>query len=166
MQLISRKEAMSAGLSRYFTGVSCPHGHTAERQVSNYMCVDCGTYRKSVFDKTDVGKAMKRASNKKWREANLITARQKNTESGRRRKGLPEPTRQCPDNCELCGSPPTNKALSLDHCHETGKFRGWLCDRCNKGLGFLGDNLDGILKAVNYLRYQRPFAGTSRQLAA
>jgi len=39
----------------------------------------------------------------------------------------------------------------LDHCHETGEFRGWLCKQCNTGLGNLGDNLESLKRAVNYL---------------
>ena len=30
-------------------------------------------------------------------------------------------------------------------------FRGWLCDRCNASIGKLGDNLEGIVKAMNHL---------------
>jgi hypothetical protein len=39
----------------------------------------------------------------------------------------------------------------LDHDHSDDSFRGWLCEPCNTGLGKLGDNLDGVIKAVNYL---------------
>ena len=39
----------------------------------------------------------------------------------------------------------------LDHDHATGMFRGWLCNSCNIGIMNLGDNLSGIIKAVNYL---------------
>lgn len=41
--------------------------------------------------------------------------------------------------------------LVLDHDHLTGNFRGWICRNCNQGIGKLGDNLDGIIRAVNYL---------------
>lgn len=41
--------------------------------------------------------------------------------------------------------------LHVDHCHDTGKVRGLLCTTCNHGLGKLGDNLDGLFKAVRYL---------------
>jgi len=39
----------------------------------------------------------------------------------------------------------------LDHCHDTDVFRGWLCHRCNVGIGFLGDTLEGLNKAIAYL---------------
>lgn len=68
----------------------------------------------------------------------------------RRRQGLPEPTRPEPEWCECCGRLP-GTALSLDHDHVTGKFRGWLCAYCNLGLGKLGDNRAGLERALAYL---------------
>jgi len=44
MKIISRKEAKENGLTRYFTGKSCKHGHIAERFIS-YGCVECA-YKK------------------------------------------------------------------------------------------------------------------------
>jgi hypothetical protein len=41
--------------------------------------------------------------------------------------------------------------LCLDHNHSTNKVRGILCNNCNRGLGFLGDNKDIILSAYKYL---------------
>jgi hypothetical protein len=41
--------------------------------------------------------------------------------------------------------------LHLDHCHVTGSFRGWLCGKCNTGLGMLGDNIAGLKAAIAYL---------------
>lgn len=52
------------------------------------------------------------------------------------------------DVCAICGCDPP---LCIDHCHDTNKFRGLLCRKCNAGLGFLGDNLEGLLKAITYL---------------
>ena len=34
----------------------------------------------------------------------------------------------------------TNGPWQLDHDHETGQFRGYLCKRCNTGTGLIGDN--------------------------
>jgi hypothetical protein len=39
----------------------------------------------------------------------------------------------------------------LDHDRVTGKFRGWLCQECNSGLGKLGDDIAGLRRAIAYL---------------
>ncbi len=39
----------------------------------------------------------------------------------------------------------------LDHCHDTGTFRGRLCHHCNVGLGGFKDNLTRLKKAVEYM---------------
>lgn len=39
----------------------------------------------------------------------------------------------------------------IDHCHVTGKMRGLVCSPCNTGIGQLGDNLEGVMKAARYL---------------
>lgn len=41
--------------------------------------------------------------------------------------------------------------LCVDHDHLTGKARGILCNNCNRGLGFLGDDKTVLLSAYNYL---------------
>ena len=60
-----------------------------------------------------------------------------------RRNAPPKP--KC---CELCGD---ETVLFLDHCHVTGLFRGWLCSRCNLGLGKFGDDMKKIKMAVVYM---------------
>lgn len=39
--VISRADATSAGLTHYFTGVPCKHGHLAQRYVKNTKCATC-----------------------------------------------------------------------------------------------------------------------------
>lgn len=51
--------------------------------------------------------------------------------------------------CALCKE---KTAVDVDHCHDTGKIRGLLCRGCNVGLGQLGDTVDGLLRAIEYLR--------------
>jgi quercetin dioxygenase-like cupin family protein len=93
-----------------------------------------------------LNKAKTSQSHKKWRQAN------------RAKYGLPEPTRPVPLVCECCGKPESfrNQELSLDHCHSSGVFRGWLCSRCNRGMGLLGDTYSEISKVMSYLARSEP----------
>lgn len=43
------------------------------------------------------------------------------------------------------------KRSAIDHCHESGKVRGILCNNCNRGIGFLGDKSKVVKKALDYL---------------
>ena len=57
--------------------------------------------------------------------------------------------------CGKCKRPPPNhrkKFLAVDHCHKTGQVRGLLCDNCNRGIGLLGDTVESLMEAVNYLQ--------------
>lgn len=129
MERITIDEAQAAGKKRYFTGVPCPKGHTAQRYVANRKCAVCEK------DKTA-----------QWLKDNPKKAGQ----YSRKRQNLPAHTRPMPDACECCGRK-QKRELSLDHCHVTGRFRGWLCAECNLGLGKLGDSIYGLMMAVNYL---------------
>lgn len=43
------------------------------------------------------------------------------------------------------------KHLCVDHCHKTGRIRGLLCDKCNRGIGLLQDDTAIIQNALVYL---------------
>ena len=79
--------------------------------------------------------------NKKEKETCNI-AKQKSKNKG-------EPIKAPPDTlCEICGK---GNQIVYDHDHKTCDFRGWLCDPCNRGLGQCGDNIEGLVKRLNYL---------------
>lgn len=52
------------------------------------------------------------------------------------------------DFCDCCGK---KKKLVVDHCHKTLRFRGYICHKCNVGIGGLGDTLEGLMMAIKYL---------------
>lgn len=55
--------------------------------------------------------------------------------------------------CETHISELKNKTnFCIDHNHETMAVRGLLCGPCNAGMGMLGDNIEGLQRAINYLR--------------
>jgi predicted RNA-binding protein YlxR (DUF448 family) len=53
MDIISRKEAKAIGLTRYFTGKPCKHGHVSERHVSHGGCYVCTNERTSNWKKNN-----------------------------------------------------------------------------------------------------------------
>lgn len=71
---MTRKEAISLGLERYFTGRPCPHGHIAMRRVSG-ACVECANSAKRKWNEEQLAKnpekvkASKARSQKKHRGA-------------------------------------------------------------------------------------------------
>jgi hypothetical protein len=106
-------DAIATGRTRYH-GRACRHpGHGTERKTANGECVVCWRLRKRRQSDATHGARCRKAE----------------------RKGFapPPPESECPPRpkdgrCEACGE---KKVLCLDHDHETGEFRGWLCHRCN-----------------------------------
>jgi hypothetical protein len=59
--------------------------------------------------------------------------------------------------CAICGKTHghvtvngVKTKLAVDHDHATGKIRGLLCSRCNRGIGYLGE--ENLTRAVAYLK--------------
>lgn len=56
------------------------------------------------------------------------------------------------DSCELC----FDKVMTVfDHCHDGGHFRGWICDRCNRVLGSVKDDIHLLQAMIKYLENDR-----------
>ena len=53
------------------------------------------------------------------------------------------------DKCQVCGS---RDSLCYDHDHNTMRFRGVLCNKCNRSIGQLGDTVESIQKVLFYLK--------------
>lgn len=131
MSVVTRHHAKVAGLTRYNSGKLCLNRHNSERWTGSGSCIACDSLPSRIASR---------------RNATLRCARC--------RMGIPEPPRHTPRFCECCGKLPTETKpkLVIDHCHSTGKFRGWICDTCNRGIGMLGDNQEGVSRALHYLQ--------------
>lgn len=57
------------------------------------------------------------------------------------------------NKCAICGrdSSEFKLALHVDHDHNTKQVRSLLCSNCNTGIGCFKENIDTILKAIDYL---------------
>ncbi len=183
MNLISAREAFNGGLTRYFTGKECNHGHIDERMISNGCCVSClkerrNRTREDVYEATKVWRLKNPDSRrieaqkyrkkhpdkvaktaKAYRDRNIEEVRRRQRENAKRirsinpdkererlrrfslkreQKRIEEAGREKPSLCEICFT--DEFRIVFDHCHESGIFRGWICDRCNRVLGIVKDN--------------------------
>jgi hypothetical protein len=128
--IVTRAEAIKSCLTRYFTGKRCKSGHLDQRITKKKQCCSCNF----VWKKKDVVGIERRRK----REVLERNAR-KHAIAGSER----------PDICDICGE--TDKAIRFDHCHYTGKFRGWICTRCNCMLGYAKDSTELLRKMADYL---------------
>ena len=79
-----------------------------------------------------------------WQSAIARRLAKREAECGRKR----------PERCELCGGVPhggQRAEIVWDHDPVTGKFRGWLCHRCNRVLGAVKDSPELLCKMITYL---------------
>jgi hypothetical protein len=54
--------------------------------------------------------------------------------------------------CAICGRPPKNMPLNVDHDHKTGLVRGLICWSCNhRVLGAVRDSIELLRAAMEYL---------------
>jgi hypothetical protein len=63
--------------------------------------------------------------------------------------------------CKICGTDDPGgrqtgrgsvDSFYVDHCHDTGKVRGLLCNTCNRAMGLVGDNIDTLSRMIKYLQ--------------
>lgn len=54
--------------------------------------------------------------------------------------------------CAICQR---ERKLVVDHDHSNGTVRGLLCDGCNRGLGYFGDDTTRLRMAIDYVNHHR-----------
>ena len=69
------------------------------------------------------------------------------------------------EQCECCGD--TSGNYVVDHDHETEEVRGFLCNPCNKALGFANDNPEILRNLADYLeRHEQRTERDAREKAS
>lgn len=91
-----------------------------------------------------------RAALKKWADANKDSRRTyTRTRAARTRGVVGVNLSGAPGICQICFD--WTEKLCWDHCHTQNTFRGWLCGKCNAGIGLLGEHKSVLLSALEYL---------------
>lgn len=96
------------------------------RSVRRPSCRDC----RIIID----GESLKSSERKKWQKV----------------KPHLEPF-ECPI-CKKRTIPGLTSKVVLDHDHDSGNARMWICDSCNTGLGRFKDDTDLLKRAISYLQ--------------
>lgn len=121
-------------------------GHTSE----------CKLCHKLTSKKWEVDNKNKRYANKRKHElANPLKtkARKYKYEYGITLEDYANLLAAQKDCCAICKKHKSEFKIAMhtDHDHKTGKIRGILCQKCNRGLGFFNDNKELLDSAKQYL---------------
>ena len=108
-------------------------------EQAGQTCIKCGEFKPLDAFSVD-------SSRSGWRRTECKACL---SHAARVRNKLKKTAPPKPDNCQLCGREAPR--LLLDHCHDTDTFRGWICDKCNTGLGSFYDNVAFLTRAIEYL---------------
>lgn len=73
MEIIKRSEAKALGLTHYFTGIACKHGHIDRRRVNDRNCAGCDKLHRKIYETNHYKKYRnkKRASYQRNKEKHL-----------------------------------------------------------------------------------------------
>lgn len=135
-----------------------------QRRYTQEHRVEKAKYMRTYYQENkDRLRQQKKISRRKWRMIPENAAKERlHSNAWKRRKflkhlGVTEEevaaAKKNQDNkCAICNQ---DKHLYLDHCHNTGKFRAWLCMHCNTAIGLLDENGAYLASAVAYLDKHR-----------
>ena len=106
-------------------------------------------------------RAAKRYESLSTGEKEAVFLRQRIRHTGRTKENYEAVYREQKGCCAICGKSDLSRWLASDHdhrCCENGCekcVRGFLCQTCNQGIGFLLDSPDLLRKAAEYIEFWR-----------
>lgn len=120
------------------------------------ICRRC-QQRKSIFEfeknqKSIAGKVSRRGECRECRSWKKPIAL-------KRREGFekihPQPPIGKPFHCPICERTIIRQYkndVCLDHFHDTGEIRGWICRMCNNSMGMMEDDVKILQRAIEWLK--------------
>ncbi len=135
----------------------CAKGHISEKYSNPKRCVQCVRENSKKWHDSNHKKIIKGHSqyyhkNKdKFREYSLLKLYKITS------KDYKIMLENQNNVCAICEKPETAlkngkvKSFAIDHDHLTGKIRGLLCSKCNRGIGYFKDSKILLSNAIEYL---------------
>lgn len=157
---LSRQNAIATGKHTY-DGKPCRNCNTTLKYVNGSNCVICS------YDRGDRPRTPR--SNPKPFDpvAYALREQRKDKQRGRLRRlygitpeqyfsMLEEQQHRCKicevHQSELKSNFAGRDVFRIDHCHDTGKVRGLLCDSCNVSLGHMKENVESLSRMIDYIK--------------
>lgn len=124
-----------------------------DRQIVNGECTCLKCLRRLPIGSFHTNKQTQRARTN-CKECVAKQARSRNIRVKCKKYGLPSDLATKLDDietvkCNICKQ--KVEKFHIDHCHDTGLFRGILCAGCNTGMGLFQDNVEVLERAISYL---------------
>lgn len=132
--------------------------------MSKKICKVCGV-EKNIFDfyaGRKECKDCKNAAAKQWRKDNPENVekhlkRMRERAKERRYKitqlEFDKLLKDQKNKCAICSNKfKDSKDTHIDHCHNSSKVRGLLCNSCNVALGQFQDNIEFMENSIKYLK--------------
>jgi len=159
-----RETARVLGVAYFFTGKPCRRGHTARRTTSRNSCMECIRIAAEKYKKTEKHeiKRNERIARLKaagvWRDN--VASRTLKHAYGITLEEYEVLFSKQNGVCAICSEAEkvvdqkteTIRRLAVDHCHQSKKIRGLLCQACNTAIGKLRDNPELMERAAMYVR--------------
>ena len=132
------------------------HGEFCESCLNETkICRRC-QQRKSIFEfeknqKSIAGKVSRRGECKECRKWKRPISKKARDEF---EKEHPQPPIGSNFHCPICERTIIRQFKNdvvLDHLHDTGEIRGWICRMCNNGMGMMEDDVRILKRAIKWL---------------
>ena len=134
MDTITRKEAKSKGLNKYFTGKPCTQGHVSVRYVVNGACIACNLIRmRGTYDKE--ARYERSRTNKEFRKRELLKGAKYRANKKGLEFNLTVDTVEWPDVCPVLGTELNYFAGMDDRWNQVS------IDRTDNRKGYTPDNV-------------------------
>lgn len=129
--------------TQYYDGVECKVCNTTKRQLHDNRCHECLKRRQDIYNMKGREKNFMQVHGVSYAQRDQMYADQ---------NGLCLICKEAGNIDLLAKGASTKGRLFIDHCHDTGKVRGLICNACNIGLGVFKDNPEILEQATVYLR--------------
>lgn len=131
------RESNLAHPERHIHWIGRHHTEESKKKIGISNSIALKGRKLSIITRQRISEAMSGEGNPSWRGGVKKIIKQQKI-AGRER----------PEKCEICGK---SGRICFDHDHKMGKFRGWICSRCNVVIGLVEEDKTILLKIIKYL---------------